>query len=234
MNTCGAIRHTHDTRRLDAVMFDLDGTLLDTLTDLANAMNRALIDSGFPAHPAESYKYFVGDGVDTEASRALPETARDSETITKVAESSEDYYASCWRENTHPYPGIPELLNALSQHNLILTILSNKPDHFTKQMVAELLPDWRFRIVRGALPDVPIKPDPAAALQIADQIGIPPENFLYLGDTNTDMQTANNAGMFPVGCLWGFRTADELNQNGAKTLIQDPTDIIQVLDNSLQ
>ncbi len=214
-----------------AILFDLDGTLLDTLTDLANAMNRALADMGFPAHPVESYKYFVGDGVDTEARRALPETARDRETIMKIAESSEDYYASCWRQNTKPYPGIPELLNELTQREIILTILSNKPDHFTNQMVAELLSEWDFRIVRGAMPDVPIKPDPTAALEIAGQIAIPPEKFLYLGDTNTDMQTAVAADMFGVGCLWGFRTADELLKNGAKVLARTPTEALDLIDN---
>jgi phosphoglycolate phosphatase len=214
-----------------AVLFDLDGTLLNTLTDLADAMNASLAHLGYPPHPVDAYKYFIGDAVETEAKRALPEFARQPETIKKVADFSEQIYDKCWHKNTRPYPGIPELLSNLAKRGLPLTVLSNKPDCFTKIMVAELLPDCRFEIVRGALPDVPIKPDPAAALQIAKQLKIPPERFIYLGDTNTDMKTAVAAGMFPLGCLWGYRTADELLESGAKVLVQTPTEVLSFLDN---
>jgi len=216
-----------------AVLFDLDGTLLNTLTDLADAMNASLAHFGYPPHPVDAYKYFIGDAVETEAKRALPESARQPETIKKVADFSEQIYDKCWHKNTKPYPGIPELLSNLTKRGLPLTVLSNKPDCFTKIMVKRLLPDYRFEIVRGALPDVPIKPDPAAALQIARQLKIPPEQFLYLGDTNTDMKTAVAAGMFPLGCLWGYRTAGELLESGAKVLVQTPEEVLGILDNPL-
>lgn len=193
-----------------AVLFDLDGTLLYTLKDVADAMNKALVHFGFPPHPVDAYKYFIGESVITEAQRALPESACDSELVRKVAAYSEEIYDKCWGDNTHSYPGIPELLTELPRRGLTLVILSNKNDRFTKVMVEKILSQWRFKIVQGALPNVPLKPDPIMALQIAKKLRIPPEQFLYLGDTNTDMQTAVAAGMFPVGCLWGYRTADEL------------------------
>ncbi|MGA2172949.1 MAG: HAD family hydrolase [Sedimentisphaerales bacterium] len=213
-----------------AVLFDLDGTLLYTLTDVADAMNKALAHFGFPAHPVDAYKYFIGESVETEAHRALPASARDPEFVRKVAAYSEEIYDTCWGDNTHPYTGIPELLTELQRRGLSLVILSNKNDRFTKVMVEKILPRWRFKIVQGALPNVPLKPDPTLALQIAKKLKIPPEQFLYLGDTNTDMQTALAAGMFPVGCLWGYRTADELLASGAKLLITNPAEILQILD----
>jgi phosphoglycolate phosphatase len=215
-------------------MFDLDGTLLYTLTDVANAMNEALVHFGYPTHPIEAYKYFIGDSVEVEAYRALPESARDDQTIKKVAHFSEQIYDKCWHETTKPYPGIPELLSTLQQQGLFLVILSNKAHRFTKVIVEKLLPQWRFKIVQGALPDIPLKPDPTLALQIVKRLGIPAEQFLYLGDTNTDMQTAVAASMYPVGCLWGYRTADELLQSGAKILINTPAEVLSILDNKLK
>jgi len=213
-----------------AVLFDLDGTILNTLVDLADAMNASLAHFGYPPHPVEAYKYFIGDAVETEAKRAMPESARDIETIKKVAALSEQIYDKCWHKNTKPYPGIPELLSKLSKRGLPMTILSNKPDYFTKIMVEKLLSDWHFEIVQGALPDIPVKPDPTSALQIAKQLKIPPEQFLYVGDTNTDMKTAVNAGMFPLGVLWGYRTKDEILASGAKLLANTPADVIKILD----
>ncbi|MGA2070661.1 MAG: HAD family hydrolase [Sedimentisphaerales bacterium] len=214
-----------------AVLFDLDGTLLYTLKDVADAMNEALVHFGYPPHPVDAYKYFIGESVETEARRALPESARDPEFVRKVAVYSEKIYDKCWGDNTHPYPGISELLTELPRHRLSLVILSNKNDRFTKVMVEKILSQWRFKIVQGALPNVPLKPDPIMALQIAKKLRIPPEQFLYLGDTSTDMQTAVSAGMFPVGCLWGYRTADELLQSGAKILIDNPLDVLSVIEN---
>lgn len=214
-----------------AVLFDLDGTLLYTLKDVADAMNKALVHFGFSPHPVDAYKYFIGESVETEAHRALPESARDPEFVRKVAAYSEEIYDKCWGDNTHPYEGIPELLTELQQRGLTLVILSNKNDRFTKVMVKKLLSDWQFKIVQGALPDVPLKPDPTMAMQIVKKLGIASEQFLYLGDTSTDMQTAVSAGMFPVGCIWGYRTADELLKSGAKALVNSPADVLDIIDN---
>ncbi|MHC4423215.1 MAG: HAD family hydrolase [Planctomycetota bacterium] len=204
--------------------------MLDTLDDLANSMNAALTRLGFPTHPTDSFRYFIGSGVDYLANCVLPKDNLDGPTITKCMAAYRDEYREHFADNTKPYPGIPELLSTLAERNIPQVILSNKPDEFTQIIVEKLLPRCSFQIVRGAGPSVPPKPDPAAALQIANELKIPPPLFLYLGDTNTDMQTANSAGMYAAGALWGFRTAEELRENGAKTLVESPQDVLRLLD----
>jgi phosphoglycolate phosphatase len=193
-------------------------------------MNLALAELGYPIHPIESYKYFVGDGIENEAKRALPPDAGDEKTIKKCVTLARDAYSRCWTKNTKPYTGIPELLTGLQNKNIPLTVLSNKPDDFTKLMVKKILSRWQFEIVLGAGPETPVKPNPAGAVQIAKQLKIPAEKFVYVGDTNTDMQTANSAGMYAVGALWGFRTAQELLDNGARQLAINPTDILKLFE----
>ena len=201
-----------------AVMFDLDGTLLDTLTDLANATNRALEAQGFPPHPVSAYRHFVGDGVVKLMERALPPESRDPGHVEAGGRLMREAYATCWAEHSEPYPGIRALLDKLSLIPMPMAILSNKPDEFTQAVVKKLLAHWDFTIVRGALPNVPVKPDPMAALEILCQLGVTPSQCLYVGDTNTDMQTAVNTGMFPVGVTWGFRDEQELIQSGAQAI----------------
>ena len=213
-----------------AILFDLDGTLLDTLADIANSANAALLQLGFPTHPVDAYRYFVGDGSDCLVRRILPECRRDGEILKACREAILAEYAQRWAENTRPYPGIPELLGELEKRGIPKVVLSNKRDDFTKMTVATLLPNFSFEIVRGALPSIPVKPNPTAALQIAEQLLIPPGEFLYLGDTNTDMQTASAAGMFGAGVLWGFRSAEELRANGAKALLRTPEEVLDLLD----
>ena len=140
-----------------------------------------------------------------------------------------DEYDRRWAENTRPYPGIPELLSELEKRSVLKVVLSNKRDDFTKLTVKKLLPGFSFDIVRGARASIPVKPDPAGALQIAEDLRVPPERFLYLGYTNTDMQTAKAARMFGAGVLWGFRTAEELLANGAKILLRAPEDVLSLL-----
>ena len=212
-----------------AVLFDLDGTLLDTIEDLADSMNIVLTRMGFPTHEAAAYKYHVGDGVRELAVRVLPENHKDGDTIKKCIAAMRQEYGSRWDKKTHPYPGIPELLDALTARGIKMAVLSNKPDPNTKVVVAKLLPKWRFDYVAGERAGIPRKPDPGAALSIAEQLDIAPKEFLYLGDTNTDMKTACAAGMYPVGALWGFRTADELLASGAKALIKHPTELLALL-----
>jgi len=215
--------------KYQAVLFDLDGTLLDTVQDLADSVNIVLRRFGFPEHGTESYKYFVGDGVDQLAHRALPENHRDEATVTKCIKAIREEYSRRWANNTRPYEGIPELLDTLTARNTRMAILSNKPDDSTKATVSKLLPDWHFDPIVGASPSVPMKPDPEGALNIARSLNIPPNSFLYLGDTGTDMRTACAAGMYPVGALWGFRKADELTESGAKTIIKDPGELLGLL-----
>jgi phosphoglycolate phosphatase len=215
---------------IQAVLFDLDGTLLDTLDDLADSTNLALRQLGFPEHPAVAYKRFVGDGIDNLICRALPEERRDAATLAACGKLVRENYAAHWAEKTRPYAGVPELLTALTARGIRMAVFSNKPDEFTQLCVARLLADWRFEIVVGARPGLPKKPDPAGACLIAQQLQLAPAEVLYLGDTDTDMRTAVAAGMFPVGALWGFRTADELLAHGAKMLVEKPLDLLRVLD----
>jgi phosphoglycolate phosphatase len=193
-------------------------------------MNAALQRFGFPAHPVEAYRYFVGDSVDSLVRRTLPKDHLNDENIEKCRSSMLDEYSRRWSVNTKPYPQIPELLRELEVRDIPKAVLSNKPDNFTKLTVKELLAGFSFDIVQGVSDTVTRKPDTAAALGIAEKLKIAPADFLYLGDTNTDMQTAVAAGMYPVGALWGFRTAGELKKNGAKILVEKPLDVLKVLD----
>lgn len=215
--------------KIEAIVFDLDGTLLDTLDDLADSMNAVLHRLGFPTHGREAYKYFVGDGMDKLVERALPPTERTPVLISEALRAMKEEYGRRWNLKTRPYPGIPDLLDALSARGIPLAILSNKPHEATQMAVAELLPRWEFRLVLGARPSLPKKPDPQGARRIAETLGIPPERFFYLGDTGTDMQTALRAGMHPVGVLWGFRAAKELRENGASLLLDWPTHLLNYL-----
>jgi len=222
----------NNTIDFQAILFDLDGTLLDTLTDIANAANAGLKLLGFPTHPIESYRRFVGDGAGCLARRVLPEDHQDDETVERCRVAIADEYAKCWADKTKPYPGVPELLAELQARGVPMAVLSNKPHDATRTVVEGYFPDCHFQVVRGALPSVPVKPDPAGAIQIAEELDILPGRFVYLGDTDTDMRTAVAAGMFPAGALWGFRTAGELSANGAKTLLKTPREVVNLFDNA--
>jgi len=139
-------------------------------------------------------------------------------------------YAKCWADNTKIYPGVAEMLAELESCGVPMAVLSNKPHNATRTVVEGYFPNCHFHLVRGALPTVPIKPDPAGALQIAEELDILPERFVYLGDTGTDMCTAVAAGMFPTGALWGFRSAKELTENGAKIIVKNPQEIMNLFD----
>ena len=200
-----------------AVLFDLDGTLLDTLKDIADSVNIALDQLGFPQHEVEAYKYFVGDGREALAIRALPEDCRDTVNVDKLAASIEAEYSRRWAINTRAYEGVPDMLQTLKDLGIKMAILSNKPQASAEEMVAKYFSQWRFELTLGARSSIPMKPDPTAALHIARRLNIPPAEFLYLGDTDVDMKTASAAGMYPVGALWGFRTTDEPRDIGIVT-----------------
>jgi len=211
-----------------AVLFDLDGTLLDTLEDLANAGNRVLAAQSLPQHPVDAYRYFVGAGIATLVEKILPPSHRQPEVIQATVAEFKRVYAENWQECTVPYAGIPEMLDRLVAGGVQLAILSNKPDDFTQLCVRELLPQWSFQPVFGQRPGVAKKPDPAGALEAAATLGCSPEEVLYVGDTSIDMQTARSAGMHPVGVLWGFRGAEELKESGAAWLISQPEELLSI------
>lgn len=212
-----------------AVIFDLDGTLLDTLEDIADAMNSVLAAHAFPTHPLEPFKTFVGDGVQNLVRRTLPEDKRGHGDIDRFTTEMRDAYAKNWNNKTAPYPGIPGMLDALSTKGVKLAVLSNKPQNFTAMCVAEFLADWTFDVVLGHGDDIPLKPDPAGALEAARRLGVAPERILYAGDSGMDMAAAKSAGMFPVGVLWGFRSRQELLDNGARALASHPRDLVTLV-----
>lgn len=213
----------------NAVIFDLDGTLLDTIEDMTDAVNSALEQRGFPTRSIEEIKRCVGEGPKVFAHGALPAEVRQPEMIENLIKEYREEYAGRWTRKTRPYPGIVNLLKTLNDHSIPMSILSNKREEVVKKAVAHFLPGIAFEEIRGARPEVPLKPDTSAALQLAQCIGSGPEQVLFIGDTKTDMQTACSANMIGVGVLWGFRTADELRRYGAKHLIADPLEILKLL-----
>ncbi len=215
---------------IQAVLFDLDGTLIDSLADIAGSANTVLAALGHPTHPASAYRTFIGDGVAMLFRRALPESAAEPAEIERCIAGFHDDYARRWDRETRPYRGIPELLDALVARGFSIAVLSNKPQDFTALCVERLLPGWPFRAVVGDRPGQARKPDPGGALAIAAELAIAPADFVYVGDSSVDMRTAVGAGMVAVGVTWGFRSADELRQTGANHLIELPGELLPLLD----
>jgi phosphoglycolate phosphatase len=214
------------------VIFDLDGTLLDTIDDIAEASNRVYGRRGLAPFSIAEMKTLVGEGAEELVRKAFAAQGRPAPTTDEMAGIIMDYrgeYEALWRAHSRPYPGIPELLDALSARGVKLAVLSNKAQMFTDLMARELLPGCPFDIIRGALPGVPLKPDPAPAMAIAAELGAAPAACAFVGDTSIDMRTARAAGMLAVGALWGFRTAEELLENGAEVLAAAPADILDHL-----
>jgi len=216
--------------RFKGVIFDLDGTLLDTLEDLANAANGMLAEHGFPTHPTEAYRYFVGDGVQMLVTRVLPDGDRNPETIEKCMQTMRHQYERHLNVKTKPYDGIQDLLAQLKARQIKMAVLTNKPTAFAQPCVNGFFQQDLFDMVIGQHDELPKKPDPTGAYQIAQAWGLNSEEILYVGDTSTDMETAVRARMMPVGALWGFRPRNELERHGAKELIEHPTDLLKLLE----
>lgn len=212
-----------------AVVFDLDGTLLDSLEDLANSVNEVLKRLGFPCHEVEKYKSFIGNGMYNLVRRALPKEHAQEELINECLAAVKKEYGQHWADCTAPYPGIRELLSALQVKGLKLAVLSNKPHEFVKIIVEKYFPG-QFEQTFGERSGIPRKPDPRGAFDIAEAMKLSPEDFLYIGDSGTDMQTAVAVGMYPIGVLWGFRGAEDIQAGGSKVLLEKPLDLLKVLE----
>ncbi|HQG30332.1 MAG TPA: HAD family hydrolase [Deltaproteobacteria bacterium] len=212
-----------------AVIFDLDGTLLDTLGDIADSMNTVLGRSGLPPHTRETYLSFIGEGMDVLVRRALPEDMRDEKTVSRFVLSMREEYDRRWAQTSQPYQGVPELLSLLTEKGIPFAVLSNKLDSFTKIMVERFLGAWRFFDVRGLIFGMPRKPDPALALEIASDMKILPARIFFVGDSDIDVKTALNAGMTPVGVSWGYQSVDRLTASGAKTILARPQELLDHL-----
>lgn len=210
-----------------AVIFDLDGTILNTLDDLADSSNHVLAEQGFPTHPTEQYKTFVGNGIPKLIHRILPPDA--SEEIFEYTLSEfQRYYGEHKNDKTAPYVGIPELLKELKAHGLKICVLSNKQHHLSVEIVKHYFGDNTFDLVRGKMEQFPAKPDPASCNDVISFINIPKSDILYVGDSNVDMQTAHNTGLTKCGVSWGFRTVEELRSAGADYIADVPNDILKI------
>ncbi|RJS15764.1 HAD family hydrolase [Corallococcus sp. H22C18031201] len=212
---------------LRAVLFDLDGTLVDSLGDIAWAMNRALAHHGLPIHPEPAYLRFVGEGVKQLVRRAVPEGREDMHAPVLATYHAE--YDGHLFDRTQPYPGVHAMLTALAEDGVRLGVLSNKSDDFVKRLVARLLPGVGFAAVYGERVGVPRKPDPTAALALAEELGARPEDCGFVGDTPIDMDTASAAGMFSVGVTWGFRPEAELRAHGARAVVSTAEGLLAAL-----
>lgn len=215
-----------------AVIFDLDGTLLNTIEDLVDSFNAVLAAAGYPTHSLEAYKSFVGEGEQSLVLKAFPSTAVQGDGLERTMRAVREEYARRASKKTRPYPGIADLLDGVSSRGLPMGIHSNKPEHLLRSNVETFLPRWRFEAVRGGLPDQRLKPAPDGALWVANQLGVEPEQCAFVGDSGLDMETARAAGMVPLGVLWGFRDAEELAAAGARELIRTPVELLDVLFDS--
>lgn len=209
-----------------AVIFDLDGTLLDTLQDIVNTLNTVLSRHRYPEHTIDECRFLVGHGLKELVRKALPENAATPETIDLVLADLVEVYNDNWNVHSRPYPGIPVLLDRLGELGVKTAILSNKAHRFTLLCADALLGKWKFDTVQGYRDDMEPKPDPGGALRVAELLEEKPSGILYVGDSGIDMLTASRAGMYPLGVLWGFRPESELLAHGAKSLVKHPEEIL--------
>lgn len=209
------------------IIFDLDGTLLDTIGDLAAATNFALQEFGFPAHPEEAFRFFVGNGINKLIERALPEAHRSADEISMVKHQFLNYYQLHGEEQTRPYPGISELLSSLDAKGYKLAVASNKYHEGTTILVRYFFPEIEFAGVLGQREGIPVKPSPVIVDELRTMAGVTKDETVYIGDSGVDAATALNAGVDFVGVLWGFRPQAELEAAGARHFALTATDILK-------
>lgn len=209
------------------VIFDLDGTLLDSIEDIASSMNKVLESLQLPTHKIEDYKHFVGGGVDILVENALNNQSK--EIKDEVTKRFKIEYDGKLHSKTLPYDGIYELLDELKKLDINLAVLSNKPHEFTVSYVNHFFKNYNFKEIHGQKKDVPKKPDPKAALDIVKCLDSSCENTYFIGDTKIDMQTAKNANMTAIGVLWGFRDEKELRDFGADFIVSNPLEILKII-----
>ena len=210
-------------------IFDLDGTLLDTVADLANATNQALAKCGYPTHPTEAYYHFVGNGINKLFARALPEEARNEENVLRIRTHFIPYYNEHNADDSRPYPGIVELLHKLQFHGVQVAVASNKYQQATAKLVAHFFPDIRFAAVYGQREGVAIKPAPTIVNDILSVTGVSRADTIYIGDSGVDMLTAHNAEVESIGVTWGFRDEEELSSNGANHIVHHAEEILKLV-----
>ena len=211
-------------------IFDLDGTLLDTIQDLCNACNHALAHFGYETHDIEACKYFVCSGIYKLIERALPEEAKDEANVLKVKAVFDAYYAAHSEDYTKPYEGILEMLESLNTKGVKCAVLTNKAQVYAKELVARQFKGL-VEVVIGQREGIPTKPNPVGIHELLNTLDIAKENCIYIGDSDIDMYTAGNAQVTSVGVLWGFRTKEELVSAGAKHLANTPLELEKIILN---
>ena len=212
------------------VLFDLDGTLINSIDDLADSTNYALQQCGLPLHTVDEYKYFVGNSVDPLIRRALPEEEKENqELFDRVKKIYLSYYAAHSKDKTRPYPGISDLLSRCNKAGVLVAVVSNKPDDITADVVRYYFPQSHFAATMGPKEGIPKKPDPAGVREVLRITGIALEDALYVGDTWVDMQTAQNSGVQSCGVLWGFRTRQELVENHADFIAANAAELAEII-----
>jgi phosphoglycolate phosphatase len=215
--------------KFKAVIFDLDGTLVNSLEDIADAMNIVLQANNYPTHNYETYNYFIGSGIRNLVAKALPTEHNEESEIARCFDAMMVVYRDNCILKTKPYDDIIALLDTLVSRKLKLSILSNKSDEFTKIMVHAIFPDY-FEPVIGLTTEEHKKPNPFTVLQISKDLGVTPQEIIFVGDSDVDMQTATNAAMYPVGVSWGYRPKETLIAEGAKYILNHPLDLITLLE----
>ena len=212
------------------IIFDLDGTLLNTISDLANSTNHALEKNGFPGHPVEAYNFFIGNGINKLFERALPENEKTEKNVLLIRNSFIPYYDEHNMDLTEPYEGIVALLKSLQTKGYILAVASNKHQSATEKLIKGLFPDISFAAILGQRVGKPIKPDPSIVHDIFKITGIQPEETIYIGDSGVDMQTAANSSVMSIGVTWGFRPREELETTGAVYIVDNTADILKIIE----
>lgn len=211
------------------VLFDLDGTLVNTLADLCYGVNRELEKYNFPTHKEEAFKYFAGNGIPKMVERALPSDVS-ADLKEKITADFLSYYADHYCDKSYAYKGTVELAKALKEKGLLIAVVTNKADEVASLVVNKLFGNI-FDFIMGQKKGIPPKPDPTAALLTMEKLGVKPQECAFVGDTGVDVLTGANSGAYPVGVLWGFREKKELIENGAKSIIEDPAELIGIIDN---
>ena len=208
-------------------IFDLDGTLINSIYDLADAVNTALAERGYPTHETEKYYYFVGNGAIKLCERALPEDKRSEKEILSLHRRFSEVYDKICLDKTLPYEGIPQVLEKLKNAGVKCAVASNKPDSFSNEIVSVLFEKGSFDLVMGKREGVPTKPSPEIIENIISELGMSKDDAIIIGDSCVDVQTAHNAGLQCIGCVWGFRGEQELRENGCEHIAYEPEDIVK-------
>jgi phosphoglycolate phosphatase len=216
------------TLKYSCVLFDLDGTLADTITDIAAAMNHALAKYGYPMRDEKTYRLLVGNGIRRLAYDALPETARNESLAAIVSGEALRYYEEHPADYAKPYPGIAAVISELKRQKVKTAVLSNKPDEITRLLIAKLFNADLFDCVTGERPGIARKPDPESSWELLALMDRTPRQTMLVGDSEVDMETAKNIGCLPVGVSWGFRTADIIEKAGAALIINRPEEILPI------